>query len=106
MSIFNMSVLVSIVSLGGNAIKYHVIRILKYDKSIKHCSKYVLFGILMDSSVLWYHVRTMPQEDQTVECTEFSVKNKLALQENVFVQVVLSLLVCVKPIFKHFSSKP
>ena len=45
-----------------------------------------------------------------MKCTVFSVKNKLALQdtENVFVQVVLSLLASVKPVFSvnnHFSSE-
>ena len=41
-------------------------------------STYVLFGILMDSSVLHYRVKTLSPEDQTVEYSEFSVKNKLA----------------------------
>ena len=75
----------------------------------------ICFGILMDSFILWYRVKTTSREDQTVKCAEFSVKNKLAqdasyqLFENMFVQVVLSLLASVKPIFsvnKHFVPLP
>ena len=41
-------------------------------------SKYILFSILMDSSILAVSRKI---EDQTVECAEVSVKNKLAQQD-------------------------
>ena len=62
---------------------------------MKSAVKICNFGILMDFSVLRYQEKMTPQEDQTVECAEFSVKirwhnrcHPSELFENVFVQAV------------------
>ena len=44
---------------------------------LKVLSKCVLFGILMDLSILRYSVKTTSLKDQTMKCAEFSLKNKL-----------------------------
>ena len=69
-------------------------------------SKYVLSGILMDSFVLQYHIKFTSPEDTRDGgmCCIFSEKQTCIarrqpseLFENVFLQVVLSLLTSVKP---------
>ena len=74
----------------------------------KVLSKYALFGILMDSSVL--RIASKSHHKRTSEKQACVARRQPSeLLESVFVQIILSLLASVKSIFsvnKHFGSKP
>ena len=61
--------------LKSNVMFKELLKCNKWVNAVKICT--FTFDILMESSTLWYHVKTTSLEDQIVECAEFLVKNKL-----------------------------
>ena len=69
-----------------------------YAKWIKILSKYFLFCILMDPSILQYHVKITSVEDWTMECAIFLVKINLYNETP-----AISHQNCLKMSFYRFS---